>query len=279
VVGTVRAPIREPSEPREPAPAPAPGAGTLTYDPGSSAPGESPQDLAQRVLTNPIGFVVGGLRELFGSDSGGTSWQGTKIVADGDTGKVTAKPTRQQNVAFNRSPGLRQAELDQVTLLQRTFDTGLVQSGIAPYYATFAEELAAFRIELDQPSSPGRHVPTPTVPGDRGETVPGFEAPRPPDFGGGIPFGGGGAVGDVTSLNIPVDLRNLFMTPTPFMPFSGLPSPRGNGSGGVRRRSRRKKKAAPRRARRARSVKRPARLVAGSAAAKRYMARLRAMRR
>lgn len=266
---------REPREPREQAPAtPSPGqppAPTLTYDPGLSSSSPSFSDVVSTgaaFQANPLATVIGGIvGSLFKKDR---PWRGRKLVADSETGKITALtfvPGRAQNTAFGRT---EQASLEA---LQKTFDTGLVQSGIAPWYAEFADALAAFRIELDLAAAPpGGHVPPSDVPGDTGEGFPPSIEPLPPGFGSderGGPIGG-------PALQIPVDLRKLFMPVNPYMPFSGLPNPRSSSVSTGRRR---KKKAGKKTVRRRRAGGKKARLVKGSAAAKRYMAKLRRMRK
>jgi hypothetical protein len=257
-----------------PPPAAAPETpGTLTYDPGTRGSSGSVVDLAREPFTNPVGLVVRGLRELFGgSGSSSAPWRGRKIVADGATGKLSVVTPPQINVLLNRQSKLRDQEASSIEGLQKTFDTGLVQAGIAPWYSEFANALAAFRIEIDSAGGPGGHVPPPDFPTDpnRGE---GF--PNPPTITQ-TPDERGGPVGG-EALNKPIDLGKLFMPTNPYMPFSGLPSPRGNGAG-VRRRRKKKARATSRRRRRARSSTR-GRLVKGSAAARRRMAQLRAMRR
>jgi hypothetical protein len=262
---------------KEPAPAPTPTADlpTLTYDPGSPPAGTSRTEGLGTIYgasAGPAGFIGAAASTIVRAfTKGNRPWRGRTIVADADTGELRATGAIPQGRGVT---ALRDTEAASLEALQRTFDTGLVQAGIAPWYAEFADALARFRIELDlaeeQQRTPG-HVPTPGVPGDRGESPPGYYPPPPeptaPDSLG----------GPEDSTSIPVDLRYLFMTPNPFMPFSGLAPPRGGG--GTRRR-RRKKTAARRGARRSRArVARPARLVKGSAAAKRYMARLRRMRK
>lgn len=269
----------EPREPRETVPEVAPPAPpvpapTLVYDPGSRESGGgglgNVLDLAQTVFTNPVGVIVGGFTRLFGG-GGRSDWRGQRIVADSGTGKVQVVG-RESPFRGRASVGkLAQTERTSLQLLQQTFDTGLVQPGIAPWYQDFAASLAQFRIDLDRAATePGRHVPPPIY------TGPGEVPPAPIiEYG---PESDLGAVSDV--LSIPVDLRGLYMTPTPFMPFSGLAAPRAFKGSGTRRRRKKKARTSPQHSTRKRaSAKRPARLVKGSAAAKRYMAKLRRMRK
>jgi hypothetical protein len=243
---------REPVAPDTP-PIPQVSAPTLIYDPGS-APGTSRSEGLATIVGaggSPAGFFAGAVSTVLNAFSKSPDpWRGRQIVADSETGKLTAKGTIPQGRGVRT---IVTAEQDSLAALQKTFDTGLVQSGIAPWYSDFANALASFRIELDQANEPGGFVNTQPPPGDRGETVPGFETPSLPSPGDG--FGSderGGPIGS-SDLNKPVDLRNLFMPTNPYMPFSGLPSPRGGG--GVVRRRRRAKKAKKTRARKASSTR------------------------
>jgi len=255
----------------QPTAPPASKAPSLTYDPGRSGGGLSAVEGAGGVLGtigSPSGFISGAVATVINAfTKENRPWRGRKLVADSETGKITALtsvPGRARNTEFGRT------EDRSLELLQKTFDTGLVQSGIAPWYADFASALAAFRIELDNAEGPGAFVPGPNQgPRDPGESPP---IPIPTDSG---PDDRGGVVGDPI-FNQPVDLRNLFMPVNPYMPFSGLPSPRRSG---LVRRRRRASSAAPTRRKKKRSGRKGGRFVKGSAAAKRYMASLRRMRR
>jgi hypothetical protein len=269
---------REPREPRErePAAKPAPErAPTLTYDPGRSSGGVGPVEGGAGVIGtigNPAGFfgaAVGTVINAFTKKD--RPYRGRRLVLDSETGKIAASGSIPQGRGVQTFVDAEKASL---TALERTYATGIVQPGIAPWYLDFANAIVSFRDEV-QSSSPGDHVPSPTVPGDRGETVPGFESPLPtPEFPRSDDERGGELGSDV---NRPIDLRNLFMPLNPYMPFSGLPMPRGGG-GSVRRRKKKRAATRTRSSRRSRGSK-PARLVKGSAAAKRHMARLRRMRK
>lgn len=117
---------------------------------------------------------------------------------------------------------------------------------------------------------------------------------RTPQSGGGaanVPFGPAGGGG---SMSIPVletrNLATLIVPPGGFVAFgSQTPATQemfrragrlgGTRSAAKRRRTKKKRAAAPAARRRRRSTKRPARLVKGSAAAKRYMASIRKRRK
>lgn len=123
----------------------------------------------------------------------------------------------------------------------------------------------------------------------------------PPQTPGGAPFSPGGSLGGGGSVFIPVQaggsMADLIVPPGGFIAFgSQTPATQalfqrwgrmgGRTSAARRRRRRKTTAAAPKRRRtasasrrRRTSTRRAARLVKGSAAAKRYMARIRKMRR
>jgi hypothetical protein len=160
----------------------------LRYRPGGRRPVtlEDASAALAGFLSLPLGplvTVVGGiLGSLFKPNA---PFAGVELVADSETGQVTG-PTKGLGVTGSGgargitvySPKQHQHEL---ALLQKTFDSGIIQSGIAPYYRAYAEALARFRAALDAEDRTGipPDVRTPTVPGDRGESPPG--EPEPPE--------------------------------------------------------------------------------------------------
>lgn len=119
-------------------------------------------------------------------------------------------------------------------------------------------------------------------------------APPPPSSPADVPFvpvgGSGGGIGSIVIPLLGGNVSNLIVPPGGFAGFAQQTQAtqalfqRAGRLGGVRSARRRKRRtakkkaaAAPRRRRRTRSS--PKRLVKGSAAAKRYMARIRKMRR
>lgn len=239
-------------------PPPPSTAPTLVYDPGTQqtkevSGGEIATTIAGIVAGGPVGGFLNVVGRLFGGTEGNEPWLGLPVVASSESGKVTM-PSTKVGGAYNKLF----AEYDrkkQLPILQETFDTGIVQAGLLPYYSSFADQLAAFRVNLDlqagSEAAPG-FTKTQPPPGDRGETVPGFEPPSNDLPTLGFPGFGtddrGGPIGG-PELNRPVDLRNLFMPTNPYMPFSGLPSPRGGGGGTSRRRRKKKVRSGTRRKR------------------------------
>ena len=208
---------------------------------------------AARFLANPIVATVGGLAQAATQDTRVDEWVYWTVPVEVDTEAGTVSLDKSAARRFmsgkggpqrvNTSKQMTQADA-ALPLLQRAYETGQVPSGVPSSYS----EIAAAIARLEKPAA--------------------VSAPAAPDQ----PFE---QYGD----SMPIIPPGGFAGFSQMTPASKLALVGKRGVSGGKRKRRRKAKAAKKPRKRAKARKSGKKLAKGSAAAKRRMAKLRAMRK
>lgn len=212
-------------------------------------------------VTDPLSTVLGlassGQAQNSKERGGNNSYNILPVEVDDewDTVKIDVPKNyqtggRQGAVARTRLAAVQGAQ----NALFDVYQTGILIPGVPKFYKQVAAEVAKIgAAKLARTSAPAQDRPTPSPPGKN---------PMPP--GGYIPPGGMAG----------------FSQMTPSSQIALTRGARGGGGGGRRKRRTKVKRTKTRRVKRAKGGKRKAkRFVKGSAAAKRYMAKIRRKRR